>query len=164
MVKDSKLTGNETGKYLENAVEEALRQKGYFEYGDKTAQGKTEAFRNRHLLDGKQYIKQVHVGETLYGTKRKVDFFVISEKLSTNETTGLIIECKWQQSPGSVDEKFPYLLECIKKTAVGTYVVVDGKGCKPKAEEWLKEQVSYENHLFKVCSLVEITTEIFKKW
>tara|TARA_R100000005_G_C4983101_1_gene192246 strand:- start:970 stop:1503 length:534 start_codon:yes stop_codon:yes gene_type:complete len=54
------------------------------------------------------------------------------------------IECKFQQSAGSVDEKLPYLYmnftKAIKeKEAI---IVVEGNGFKKGAKEWLREKCS----------------------
>jgi hypothetical protein len=46
---------------------------------------------------------QLPVGSTIYDTERKCDFFIIN---SGKFPKGLIIECKWQKSKGSVDEKY----------------------------------------------------------
>ena len=94
---------NRTGNQLENFVEDALRRCGYVEFQGR----KNQVFANRQTIAGKQYIKQIPVGETIYSTQRKADFLIIN---SDKFAHGLIIECKWQQSSGSVDEKYPYLL------------------------------------------------------
>lgn len=108
----------------------------------------------RNSLSGKLYIKQLYVGPTIYNTKRKVDFFIINKDLFPQD---LIIECKWQQSPGSVDEKYPFLLLNIEKTNVPTIVVLDGEGYKPAAKVWLAEQVQQNTtkNLWHVWSMVE---------
>jgi len=45
----------------------------------------------------------------------------------------LIIECKWQQVAGSVDEKYPFALCNIFKIGVPTVRLVDSGGGKPTA-------------------------------
>lgn len=54
------------------------------------------------------------------------------------------IECKWQQSSGSVDEKFPYLyLNCIDAMPEKhIIIIVDGGGAREGAVSWLKEVAS----------------------
>ena len=79
------------------------------------------------------------------------------------------IECKWQQSNGSVDEKFPYLyLNCIEAMPEKEIVIiVDGGGAKVGAITWLQETVKskkytsdYNNDkIIHVFSLAE-----FIKW
>lgn len=66
----------------------------------------------------------------------------------------LIIECKWQQSGGSVDEKLPYLnlniQHCYPAPAI---VLIDGGGMKPGAIEWLTGQVNFNPNLLAVHTL-----------
>jgi hypothetical protein len=58
------------------------------------------------------------------------------------------IECKWQQSSGSVDEKFPYLyLNCIEAMPEKQImIVVDGNGARSGAVSWLKDAVKYKKY------------------
>jgi len=94
---------NRTGGQLEHFIEDALIRRGYSEFWNHKAQ----AFANRAAIGGKQYLKQVPVGPTIYQTARIADFLVFNKEKFPD---GLIIECKWQQSAGSVDEKYPFLL------------------------------------------------------
>lgn len=52
----------------------------------------------------------------------------------------LILESKWQQSSGSVDEKFPFLVLTIKESRLDTVVVLGGGGYSAGAERWLRRQ------------------------
>lgn len=100
---------NKTGNLLERFVEQILHQKGYVEFWNH----KATAFENRKVIGGRQYIKQLPVGKTIYENPRKCDFFIINRDIFPDD---LIIECKWQQVSGSVDEKYPFLLFNIIKT------------------------------------------------
>lgn len=73
---------------------------------------------------------------------------------------GLIIECKWQQSAGSVDEKFPFLYLNIMKCRDPTVVVIDGGGYKPSALPWLKSMANPASALMGVWSLQEFQTQV----
>jgi len=112
---------NSTGGALERVVAQALDSKGYSEFWNHKAQ----AFENRKAIGGKQYLKQLPVGLTIYETVRKCDFLVLNRSKFPKD---LIIECKWQQSAGSVDEKYPFLLFNIIKTGIPTVILIDGKG------------------------------------
>jgi len=78
------------------------------------------------------------------------------------------IECKWQQSPGSVDEKLPYLyLNTIESMPENNIIIlIDGNGFKSGAKKWLKDAVSKklyttknnENKNVLVFSLTEFFT------
>ena len=139
-----------TGNRLELFVENILKEYGYVEFWNH----KASAFANRKNIGGKQYMKHLNVGKTIYETDRKVDFFIVNREKFPD---GLIIECKWQQNPGSVDEKYPFLLLNIIKTAVPTVILLDGTGYKPAAKQWLKDQVNHV--LIGVWSMSEFQKE-----
>lgn len=124
-------TANKTGNALEQFVQNSLKALGYQYIGKK------------QFLDFSRqatypiYTQQILIGETIYGTKRYCDFILFHpEKYPAN----LIIECKWQQSTGSVDEKFPFLVHNIRKTGIDTIVLLDGRGYKDGAKAWLEGQ------------------------
>ena len=60
------------------------------------------------------YAKQVRLGNTIYNTKRNCDFILFHPIKFPNN---LVIECKWQQTKGSVDENTPFycLILCIQR-------------------------------------------------
>jgi predicted nucleic-acid-binding Zn-ribbon protein len=144
---------NITGNQLEQFVERILKQKGYTEFWDH----KTTAFANRMAIGGRQYIKQLPCGLTIYDSPRKVDFFIINRDLFPED---LIIECKWQQVSGSVDEKYPFLLFNILKTGVPTVILLDGSGYKKAAMKWLKDQVHEKSALIGVWNMAEFQTKV----
>jgi len=146
---------NRTGGQLEHFIEDALIRRGYSEFWNHKAQ----AFANRAAIGGKQYLKQVPVGPTIYQTARIADFLVFNKEKFPD---GLIIECKWQQSAGSVDEKYPFLLFNVIKTAVPTVILLDGGGYKPAAKQWLAEQVDKDMNraLWGVWDMAECQRKI----
>lgn len=139
-----------TGALLEKLVETVLTSNGYKEFWNH----KEQLFESRHLLGGKQYSKQVYCGETIYGTRRKVDFLIVNKDLFPD---ALIIECKWQQSGGTVDEKFPYLLFNIIKTGIPTVVLIDGSGYRPAALKFLKDESGKEGALKAAWDMQEFS-------
>jgi hypothetical protein len=82
--------------------------------------------------------------ETIYGHKGNTEFLLKSKEYNRE----IRIECKWQQSPGSVDEKFPYLyLNCIESMPEDDIIViVDGNGYKEGALNWLKSAISTKKY------------------
>jgi hypothetical protein len=98
---------------------------------------RSQTFAMRSIVGGYQFAQQVHVGPSIYGQPRIVDFVVYNPDLFPNS---LIIECKWQQAAGSVDEKFPFLVANIDALEVPTIILLDGGGYKPGAEAWLRDQ------------------------
>jgi hypothetical protein len=143
---------NTTGNRLQNFVEEILRERGYAEFWNY----KKQAFDNRKTIGGKQYLKQLPVGKTIYDTNRICDLFIINRDKFPKD---LIIECKWQQSGGSVDEKYPYLIFNIVKTCIPTVILLDGDGYKPAARLWLRDQVSRNGSLIAVWDMKEFQKE-----
>jgi len=75
--------------------------------------------------------------ETIYGHRGNTEFLLISERYNLT----IRIECKWQQSAGSVDEKFPYLyLNCVQQMPENNIIIVmDGGGAKAGAVQWLRQ-------------------------
>jgi len=101
-------------------------------------------------------IRQYPVGFGIYGTPLQADFYLADVR---GFVAGLIIESKWQESSGSVDEKWPYLVENIRHCyPAPTIIVLHGGGFRPGAERWLRTQVD-SHRLFAVLRLEE-----FMKW
>lgn len=144
---------NRSGNRLETFVAQALTGRGYAEFWNH----KATAFANRKAISGKQYLTQLPVGETIYNTVRKCDFFIVNRALFRDD---LIIECKWQQSSGSVDEKYPFLIWNIMKTGIPTVILIDGGGYKPAALEWLKRQANPERAIIGVWTMVEFQKKV----
>ncbi len=144
---------NQSGNRLERFVQQLLLDKGYAEFWNH----KKTVFANRALIGGKQFVKQVPVGDTIYETMRKCDFLVINHEKFPD---GLIIECKWQQSKGSVDEKYPFLLYNIIRTGIPTVVLLDGGGYKPAALTWLKDMVNKNGALIGVWTMAEFQKQV----
>ncbi|MEH2027436.1 PD-(D/E)XK nuclease superfamily protein [Nostoc sp.] len=140
-----------SGNVLEKTVEGTLLGHGYVQVGF----GLPKKQRLGCLLSSntipKRYARQVYIGAGIYGSYIYVDFYIIG---ATSVSSGLIIECKWQQSSGSVDEKLPYLnlniQNCYPAQAV---VLIDGGGMKPQAVSWLGKQVGFNQNLLSVHNL-----------
>lgn len=155
-------TANATGFNLEAYVANVLAGEGYEDMKG-SSQEKHQAFMNRASIGGRQYGYQVLVGPTIYGTPRTVDFVVYNPDIFPRS---LIIECKWQQSGGSVDEKYPFLLDCVERTGEETgapcIVILDGGGYRPEAEKWVHEQVPEREYLVAVFTMSEFQKAVNK--
>jgi len=116
-------------------------------------------FKNRKSIGGKQYATQVPCGTSIYNTPRKCDFLIINKDKFPDD---LIIECKWQQSGGSVDEKYPFALFNIYKIGVPTIILLDGGGYKVAAMEWLKDQVDPNRALIGVHDMSEFQAKVHR--
>lgn len=89
--------------------------------------------------------------QNIYGTKGRTEFCFMPQ----NPNDNIRIECKWQAVSGSVDEKFPYLLECMK-TVEERYIiiVIGGGGAKLAAVDWLKkESAKVQNKNIRVMNV-----------
>ncbi|MDR1475188.1 MAG: hypothetical protein LBI30_01545 [Holosporales bacterium] len=139
---------NKTGNALEGFVEDILIRNGYTEF----INHKKQVFTMREFVGGKQFSKQPWCGESIYGSSRKCDFLIMNREKFPD---GLIIECKWQESSGSVDEKYPFTLQNVEKIGVTTVVLIDGDGYKKQAFDWLRNQVSPERALRGVYTMKE---------
>jgi hypothetical protein len=138
---------NKSGNILEGNVEAILNGYDYLQVGNYVSK---DFVLNAALLP-KRYGKEVYIGTGIYQTELKVDFYIIG---SDAMPSGLIIECKWQESTGSVDEKFPYLNMNIQlHYPAPTIVVIGGVGMREGASNWLKARVNDNRNLAAVFSL-----------
>ncbi len=137
-------TANYTGNRLEKFIEHTLNELGY-KFVDK------KKFEPAIYLEQPIYSKQFYVGKSIYETSMYCDFILYHP---TKHKDCLIIESKWQQSKGSVDEKYPYLILNIQhKHPNKTILVIDGGGYKENALKWLHSQVG--NNLLGVFNMSE---------
>ncbi|MBX3160323.1 MAG: hypothetical protein KF773_30445 [Deltaproteobacteria bacterium] len=68
--------------------------------------------------------REVNLGKTIIGKDRQIDVFV----LRPADQKALAIECKYQDSVGSVDEKIPYALDDLAALWVPGCLVYAGRG------------------------------------
>ena len=138
---------NYTGSSLEEFIYSILVRKGY-------------KFVERREFDAQRFLEQpiftVHypIARSIYDTQMYCDFLIFHP---AKHASNLIIESKWQQSGGSVDEKFPFLVANIReKYPHATVVVLDGGGYKKNADRWLRAQV--DGKLLHVFNMREFQT------
>jgi hypothetical protein len=153
------LRAESTGSVAEASIRGVLTGRGYVELGRHEAlEAEPEAKQTamfgeivRRPRPARLFIAQYPIGHSIYGLPLFTDFWVRGAPGFPN---GLAIEVKWQQSTGSVDEKFPYLAlnirECYPCPAL---VIADGGGQRPGALHWLRGQVA--GNLMAVFTLAE---------
>jgi hypothetical protein len=121
---------NSSGKTLETTVVGTLASKGFV-----TVQYRIWAL--QPTLFGQELLLRNVPYTTIYGHPGKTEFLIRSARYQLN----VRIECKWQQSAGSVDEKFPYLylncVECMPEQHI--IILVDGGGAKAGSIAWLHD-------------------------
>jgi hypothetical protein len=120
---------NSSGTTLERAVIATLEGKGFVTVPYRQWQAQPTAYGPELLLRNVPYT-------TIYGHPGKTEFVIHSVRYGLE----VRIECKWQQSAGSVDEKFPYLylncVECMPEPHI--IILVDGGGAKAGSIQWLR--------------------------
>ena len=98
-----------------------------------------------HILGQPIFTRKFHVGKSIYGTNQFCDFICYHPERWPHN---LIIESKWQQTGGSDDEQYPYLVLNIQiQYQCPTILVLDGGGYKKGAESWIRSQVGHGNFL-----------------
>jgi hypothetical protein len=153
------LRAESTGSVAESTVRGVLTGRGYVELSTQEALEtkpeveQTAMFRDftRRPRPARLFVAQYAIGQSIYGLPLNADFWVCG---APGLPTGLAIEVKWQQSTGSVDEKFPYLVHNIKECyPCPALVIADGGGQRPGALHWLRGQAG--GNLLAVFSLAE---------
>lgn len=124
---------NITGTQLEKAVQTVLLEKGFEIVMYRVWEKNPDNFGKELLLKNVPF-------KTIYGHGGNTEFLLISEKYKLR----IRIECKWQQSAGSVDEKLPYLylntIETMPEKDI--MILIDGDGFKAGAKTWLRNAVN----------------------
>lgn len=90
------------------------------EYADLIASYVLKNFGGRGL----KVYREVAMGKTIIGKNRQLDILVIHEQSSAV----LAIECKYQDTLGTVDEKIPYAIQDMQAMGVPVCLTYAGKG------------------------------------
>jgi len=103
--------------------------------------------------------RQYNICDSIYGHPVKIDFFIEN---AYGYPDGIAIECKWQDVPGSVDEKFPYLVLNIKERfPCPAVIMLDGSGQRPGSIDWIKSQT--DEKLIAVFSISEFLSWVLRE-
>lgn len=73
---------------------------------------------------GIRLYREVSLGKTIIGKDRRVDLFLIEVK----SNSAFAIECKFQDTQGTADEKIPYTLDDLEALRVPGCMVYAGTG------------------------------------
>ena len=137
---------NKSGEQLERFVSEKLDERGYqFVPRDQ--------FYPARILEQTIYTKQFEIGKSIYGKDRFVDLILYHPALWKD---CLCIQCKWQTSNGSVEEKYPFEVLCVAQNDIDTIILLDGDGYSQGAKQWLLNQAG-KNRLKHVFNQGEFT-------
>ena len=138
-----RISGNRTGSRLEQSVEELLIQAGY------DAVPSAPLFFALREMGQPIYSRQCATARDIYGKRRRVDFILYHTRKWPDS---LVIQCKWQASSGSVEEKYPFEILSIQLDGYPAIILLDGGGYSVGAEQWLKGQAG-KNQLKHVFNL-----------
>lgn len=90
------------------------------EYADLVAGYVARRFASRGL----KVYREVRVGKSIIGKNRTVDVLCVDGA----GASAFAIECKFQDSPGTVDEKIPYAIEDLKALPMMGCIAYAGRG------------------------------------
>jgi len=90
------------------------------EYADLIASYVSKRFGSRTL----KVYREVKIGKTIIGKNRSIDIFCVSE----DTQKAFAIECKFQESQGTVDEKIPYALDDLRALPMAGCIAYAGQG------------------------------------
>lgn len=132
-------TANKNGHILEETITPALKDRGFIIVSYKDYIKHLDYYNSLDKVAVKQF-----KFETIYEQQGKTEYVLLGKKIKEP----IRIECKWQQSAGSVDEKFPYMyLNAVQKYPENIiFFVVDGSGYKKGSREWIEKRIK-ENWL-----------------
>ena len=68
--------------------------------------------------------REIRVGKTIIGKNRCIDIFCVHEE----SQKAFAIECKFQDSQGTVDEKIPYALDDLRALPMAGCIAYGGRG------------------------------------
>lgn len=73
---------------------------------------------------GLKVFREVRVGKTIIAKNRCIDIFCVSG----DERAAFAVECKYQDSQGTVDEKIPYALDDLRALPIAGCIAYAGGG------------------------------------
>ena len=73
---------------------------------------------------GLKVYREVRVGKSIIGKNRCIDVFCVREE----DSRAFAVECKYQDSVGTVDEKIPYALDDLDALPMAGCIAYAGKG------------------------------------
>ena len=104
------------------------------------------------------YTRQYEIGKDIYGKRRRVDLILYHPRLWKDCLT---IQCKWQASAGSVEEKYPFEVLSIAVNEFDTIIILDGDGYSDGAKQWLMNQAGKNKllHIFRFSDFTRFASQ-----
>lgn len=78
----------------------------------------------RYGARGLKVYREIRVGKSIIGKNRCIDVFCVRE----SDNTAFAVECKYQDSVGTVDEKIPYALDDLDALPMTGCIAYAGRG------------------------------------
>lgn len=78
----------------------------------------------RFAARGLKVYREIRVGKSIIGKNRCIDVFCVCE----SDNRAFAVECKFQDSLGTVDEKIPYALQDLNALPMAGCIAYAGKG------------------------------------
>ena len=115
------------GHHWEHDLIDRLKRHGYLQWGAPPS-----------LLPEPYFVHQCRdMFQSIYKTPLTLDLYIYHP---WKHPEGLIIEGKYQENSGSVDEKFPYVIENLRQTGKRCILMLLGGGARKEAVQWCLEQ------------------------
>ena len=73
---------------------------------------------------GLKVYREIRVGKSIIGKNRCIDVFCVRE----SDNAAFAVECKYQESVGTVDEKIPYALDDLDALPMAGCIAYAGRG------------------------------------
>ena len=102
--------------------------------GDSYAESVCNYIARRYSNRGIELYREVSLGKSIIGKNRRVDIFVLHRP--TNRA--LALECKYQGSSGTTDEKIPYTIDDLRAMRMPACVVYGGDGFSEGVKHMLR--------------------------
>lgn len=126
---------NHGGDFLEENIEREFSRRSVpaFQHSEEGSNG--DMFHRCRLIKNAPY-------RSLYGCQARSEFLYVHMNIPL-----VRIECRFQASAGSVDEKFPYFFLNARDAMPEDFIwlVVDGGGARQEALTWLRQQAAKES-------------------
>lgn len=140
---------NRHGKKLENCVLSTFLSEGYIAVNYNEYEKNMKKYENKPLI-----IKNVPY-VSIFGSNCKSEFVALNPLINLN----VRIECKWQQTKGTADEKLTTaLMNAVEQKEKNIILLIDGGGQRESVVNWLKQQskeLSNNNKLISVMNMSE---------
>ena len=130
-------TANRTGALFEAQIKPVLLGHNYEFVPPSEALSAIKRGDEMSALGDKWFTSQIALERNIYKAKFRTDFFLFN---AGKFPLGMHIECKWQGSAGSVDEKYVFTVLSLKALLSESVLILDGDGARRGAVEWIKSE------------------------